>query len=109
MIPALIISAAFIIFEVVVYASLIAVMPRSGGDYVWQTRVFGGGIGFILSITGWWFTLWLWTPIYGDMLRQIVITPLLGALGMQQARCGSPDKGRRFSFVPCSRFALWPW
>jgi amino acid transporter len=82
MIPALIISALFIIFEVVVYASLIAVMPRSGGDYVWQTRIFGGGIGFILAITGWWFTLWLWTPIYGDMLRQIVITPLLGAFGM---------------------------
>jgi APA family basic amino acid/polyamine antiporter len=82
MIPALIISAVFIIFEVVVYASLIAVMPRSGGDYVWQTRIFGGGIGFILAITGWWFTLWLWTPIYGDMLRQIVITPLLGAFGM---------------------------
>ena len=81
LIPALGISAVFIIFEVIVYASLIAVMPRSGGDYVWQTRIFGGSIGFILAITGWWFTLWLWTPIYGDMLRQIVITPLLGALG----------------------------
>jgi basic amino acid/polyamine antiporter, APA family len=81
LIPALVVSALFIIFEVIVYASLIAVMPRSGGDYVWQTRIFGGSIGFILSITGWWFTLWLWTPIYGDMLRQIVITPLLGALG----------------------------
>ena len=81
LIPALVISAVFIIFEVIVYASLIAVMPRSGGDYVWQTRIFGGSIGFILAITGWWFTLWLWTPIYGDMLRQIVITPLLGALG----------------------------
>jgi len=85
MIPALIVSAAFIIFEVVVYASLIAVMPRSGGDYVWQTRIFGGGIGFMLAITGWWFTLWLWTPIYGDMLRQIVLTPLLGAFGLQEA------------------------
>ena len=84
LIPALIVSAVFIIFEVIVYASLIAVMPRSGGDYVWQTRIFGGSIGFILSITGWWFTLWLWTPIYGDMLRQIVITPLLGALGAQK-------------------------
>lgn len=83
MIPALIVSALFIIFEVVVYASLIAVMPRAGGDYVWQTRIFGGGIGFILAITGWWFTLWLWTPIYGDMLRHFVITPILGLLGFQ--------------------------
>jgi amino acid transporter len=83
MVPALIVSALFIIFEVIVYASLIAVMPRAGGDYVWQTRIFGGGIGFILAITGWWFTLWLWTPIYGDMLRHFVITPILGLLGFQ--------------------------
>lgn len=83
MINALIVSAVFLVFEIIVYASLIAVMPRSGGDYVWQTRVFGGGLGFILSLTGWWFTLWLWTPVYGDMLRQVVLVPLLGAFGMQ--------------------------
>lgn len=104
MIPALIISAVFIIFEVVVYASLISVMPRSGGDYVWQTRVFGGGIGFILSITGWWFTLWLWTPIYGDMLRQIVITPLLGAFGAQGLAVWFAGKGTAL-FV-CSLITL---
>lgn len=104
MIPALLISAAFIIFEVVVYASLIAVMPRSGGDYVWQTRIFGGGIGFILSITGWWFTLWLWTPIYGDMLRQIVITPLLGAFGLQKAAVWFAGQGN--ALFLCSLLTL---
>ena len=104
MIPALIISAAFIIFEVIVYASLIAVMPRSGGDYVWQTRIFGGGIGFILAITGWWFTLWLWTPIYGDMLRQIVLTPLLGAFGLQSAAVWIAGQGTAL-FV-CSLLTL---
>ncbi len=85
MIPALAISAVFLIFEVIVYASLIAVMPRSGGDYVWQTRIFGGGLGFVLAVTGWWFTLWLWVPLYGDMFRQIVLTPLLGVLGLKDA------------------------
>lgn len=104
LIPALIISAVFIIFEVIVYASLIAVMPRSGGDYVWQTRIFGGSIGFILSITGWWFTLWLWTPIYGDMLRQIVITPLLGTLGLKDLAVWFAGRGTAL-FV-CSLLTL---
>ncbi len=81
MLPTLIISALFIIFEVVVYASLIAVMPRAGGDYVWQSRILGGGIGFVLAVTGWWFILWLWVPLYGDMLRHLFFTPLLGILG----------------------------
>jgi APA family basic amino acid/polyamine antiporter len=83
MLPTLIISAVIIIFEVVVYASLIAVMPRAGGDYVWQSRILGGGIGFVLAVTGWWFILWLWVPLYGDMLRHLFFTPLLGILGAQ--------------------------
>ena len=83
LLPTLLVSAFFLIFEIIVYASLISVMPRAGGDYVWQSRILGGGIGFVLAVTGWWFILWLWVPLYSDMLRQIFFTPLLGILGLK--------------------------
>jgi len=85
MIPALIISAVLILAEIVVYSGLIAVMPRAGGDYVWQSRILGGGVGFILAMTGWCFILWLWTPLYADMLRHIVLVPLAAVLGFKDA------------------------
>lgn len=81
LIPAIILSGVIILTECIVYAGLIAVMPRAGGDYVWQSRILGGFVGFVLAVTGWWFILWLWTPIYADMLRQIFFVPLLGVLG----------------------------
>jgi amino acid transporter len=84
LIPALVISGIIILAECVVYAGLIAVMPRAGGDYVWQSRILGGGIGFVLAVTGWWFILWLWTPLYADMLRHIFFVPLLGVLGFKE-------------------------
>jgi amino acid transporter len=71
--------------EVIVYASLISVMPRAGGDYVWQSRILGRGLGFILSVTGWWFILWLWVPLYGQILNYEVITPLLAIAGLKDA------------------------
>jgi APA family basic amino acid/polyamine antiporter len=85
MVPAIIISAAFTILEVIVYASLISAMPRAGGDYVWQSRVLGRTVGFILAVTGWWFILWLWVPLYGQMLTYEVFTPLLAIAGAKDA------------------------
>ena len=81
LIAAIILSGLFVLFEVLTYASMIAVMPRAGGDYVWQTRVFGGGVGFVLAATGWWFILWHWVPIYANILILEVIQPVLNVLG----------------------------
>jgi amino acid transporter len=68
-------------FLVITYAMLVSVMPRTGGDYAWQSRVLGGGLGFVLSITGWWFTLFLWTPIYANILVVQFFGPLAYTLG----------------------------
>jgi len=82
---AVVVGGILTIFEVIVYASLISAMPRAGGDYVWQSRILGRGIGFILAVTGWWFILWLWVPLYGQMLVYEVFTPLLGIAGAKDA------------------------
>src|SRR5436190_11614586 len=78
--PALLISGVFITFLVITYACLISVMPRAGGDYVWQSRVLGGGIAFVLAVTGWWFILWYWTPVYATILNVEVLQPLAAVL-----------------------------
>ena len=36
-------------FMAIAYAGLIAVMPRAGGDYVWQTRVLDGIPGAVVG------------------------------------------------------------
>src|SRR6266480_4187957 len=74
--PALLISGVFITFLVITYAGLISVMPRAGGDYVWQSRVLGGGVAFLLAVTGWWFILWYWAPVYANILNVEVFQPL---------------------------------
>jgi basic amino acid/polyamine antiporter, APA family len=75
-IPAILIAAVFVTFLVITYAQLISVMPRADGDYVWQSRVLGGGIAFVLAVTGWWFILWYWAPIYAAILNLEVLQPL---------------------------------
>lgn len=100
LIPALIISGVIILAEVVVYAGLIAVMPRAGGDYVWQSRILSGGVGFVLAVTGWWFILWLWTPLYADMLRQIFFMPLLAVLGAKDTALWFANSATAY-FIVC--------
>src|ERR687896_2410144 len=79
---AIVLAGLYLIFQTVTYAALIAVMPRAGGDYVWQSRVLGGGIGFVLAVTGWWFILWHWVPIYANILNVQVLVPLATILNL---------------------------
>jgi amino acid transporter len=78
---AVLITGVLTTFLVITYAQLVSAMPRAGGDYAWQSRILGGGTGFVLAITGWWFTLWLWTPIYANILVVQFFSPLAYTLG----------------------------
>src|SRR4028118_2192593 len=81
----IILAGLYLVFQTVTYAALIPVLPRAGGDCVWTSRVLGGGIGFVLAVTGWWFILWHWVPIYADILIKEVFVPLAAILGFDGA------------------------
>ena len=80
LITAVIISGIWVSFLVIAYTGLIVTIPRAGGDYVWQTRILGSGLGFVMAATGWWFILWLWAPIYGNILAVQLFEPLWATL-----------------------------
>jgi basic amino acid/polyamine antiporter, APA family len=78
---AVVLSGAYLVLQAVTYASLVAAMPRAGGDYVWISRILGGGLGFVLAVCGWWFILWHWVPIYANILNVEIFVPLFAIIG----------------------------
>lgn len=56
-------------------------LPRSGGDYVFQSRVFGGGLGYTIVMSG--FVIWIlvWTALSGWLVGVLGLAPLFLGLG----------------------------
>jgi basic amino acid/polyamine antiporter, APA family len=81
LLTSIIISGIWVSFLVIAYTGLVVTIPRAGGDYVWQSRILGSGIGFVLAAVGWWFILWLWAPIYGAVLSEEFFQPIFATLG----------------------------
>ena len=64
------------------YVWMATAMPRSGGDYVFQSRVFGGAIGFPVVMSG--FCIWIlqWVALAGWLLATLGVAPLFMGLGV---------------------------
>jgi basic amino acid/polyamine antiporter, APA family len=64
------------------YVWMATAMPRSGGDYVFQSRVLGGGIGFPVVMSG--FVIWIvqWVALAGWLLANLGVAPLFMGLGV---------------------------
>ena len=63
------------------YVWLSTALPRSGGDYVFQSRVFGGGVAFTVVMSG--FVIWIlqWVALSGWLLAYLGFAPLFLGLG----------------------------
>ncbi|HEX6270719.1 MAG TPA: APC family permease, partial [Anaerolineales bacterium] len=70
-----------------VYVWLSTALPRSGGDYVFQSRVFGGGVAFTVVMSG--YVIWIlqWVALSGWLLSYLGFAPLFLGLG---ATMGNP-------------------
>jgi len=64
------------------YVWMATAMPRSGGDYVFQSRVLGGAIGFPVVMSG--FVIWIvqWVALAGWLLAVLGVAPLFMGLGV---------------------------
>jgi amino acid transporter len=80
---AAIIGGACVCLEIIVYAALITAMPRAGGDYLWQTRIFNSATGSIVATTGWWFVEWHWVPLFAIVNITLFLQPMINILGLR--------------------------
>lgn len=64
-----------------IYVWFSTALPRSGGDYVFQSRVFGGGVGFAVVMSG--FVIWIlqWVALSGWLVSYLALAPLFLGLG----------------------------
>jgi len=64
------------------YVWMATAMPRSGGDYVFQSRVLGGAVGFPVVMSG--FVIWIlqWVALSGWLLAKLGFAPLFLGLGV---------------------------
>jgi basic amino acid/polyamine antiporter, APA family len=70
-----------------VYVFLSTALPRSGGDYVFQSRVWGGGVAFAITMSGIVIWQFVWIALSGWLISYLGFAPLFLGLG---ATLGNP-------------------
>ena len=79
------------------YVWLSTALPRSGGDYVFESRVFGGGTAFTVVMSG--YVIWIlqWVALSGWLLSYLGFAPLFLGLGATLQSAGLSSIGLWFT------------
>lgn len=79
------------------YVWLSTALPRSGGDYVFQSRVFGGGVAFTVVMSG--FVIWIlqWVALSGWLVAYLGFAPLFLGLGATTGNASLSNLGVFFT------------
>lgn len=80
----------------IVYALLAAVYPRSGGEYVFLSRIVRPEVGFVISfVQAFWYTFYF--GVNGAFFSIYGLSPLFSTLGLQLHNTALSDIGAWFS------------
>jgi basic amino acid/polyamine antiporter, APA family len=79
------------------YVWLSTAFPRTGGDYVFQSRVFGGGLAFTVVFSG--FVIWIlqWVALSGWLLATLGFAPLFLGLAASTGNSSLVDVSTWFT------------
>jgi Amino acid transporters len=78
----ILLTGAFVTLSGFIYATLGSVMPRTGGDYLFQSRVLSPWIGFPVVATMVIFWLLQWSAIAGWFTAVLGLAPLFTGIGL---------------------------
>ena len=93
----ILITGAFTAFLAVVYAGLASAMPRTGGDYIFQSRTIGGWIGFAIVMTMIGTFFFQWQAIGGWLTSLLGLSPMFTGLGLAMNSTSLINLGTWFS------------
>src|SRR5512143_3814231 len=84
----------------IVYVFLSSALPRSGGDYVFQSRVWGGGVAFAITMSG--IVIWqlVWIALAGGLQTYLGQARLFLAVGATLHNAPLANIGVAFTTAP---------
>jgi|BarGraNGADG00212_1021973.scaffolds.fasta_scaffold12507_2 APA family basic amino acid/polyamine antiporter len=77
----LIVAAILIVPIYLAYSMLASAMPRSGGDYIFQSRILHPAVAFT-ALFALLVTIWYWLELSGFWIAEMTLSPLFSTWGV---------------------------